>query len=338
MSTLSTPEQGSDESLFVPCPRCGSSAHRNVMKGSDYLHRLGDGFSVAACSSCELWFLNPVPAQLADYYPTDYRPHTERTVHEVPPRVRAYLARELDYRHLDVEAPVSPIYRAALDRLRVRWKVCCDLVPRFVEGGSVLEIGAASGQRLATLRELGWRNLHGIELMPSAAERARALGLDVVCGRVEDTLDQYKDCTFDVVVSSMVIEHLTNPFAVVNRVADKLKPGGQFLFSTITRDSLDARMFGKYWGGFDFPRHTVFFRDVDIKSMVEDKFEIIETAHHAAPQDFFRSAAWRADEGRWIDKMILAIKNPLLTYRLGMALAWARLTCRVSYRCQKKGA
>jgi len=320
------------------CPKCGSWDRHIVATGRDYLHGLPGHYSACECHGCGLWFLSPrpTPEQLASLYPDEYAPHAESEPLQFGPEIASYLAGTLGYSHLAVATEPRRSWRASLDRARLRWKVGVNLIPRWVPSGSVLEIGAASGTRLAMLRDLGWMDLHGIELVPAAAERARSRGAKVLCGSVEETLASYADRSFDVVITSMVIEHLSNPFDTMQKIAKKLRPGGQLLFSTVTRDSLDARMFGSYWGGFDFPRHLVFFRDRDIADMISPGFRMLEKFHHGAPQDFLRSASWRRPEGRWADRLVLSIRDGLLQYRLGLVLAWAGLTCRVSYRCERK--
>jgi SAM-dependent methyltransferase len=322
------------------CPRCGSSSEqRVVIVGRDHLHEFPGEFHACECSACGLWFLNPRPitAQRARFYPDDYAPHAEAPSSKPSEHMRAFLGRELGYKHLAGMPSERSRWPAPLQRARLRWKAAIDLIPAYVRGGTVLEIGCASGTRLAGLRTLGWTNLSGIELVPAAAQRARERGFSVLCGDVETTLEQLADASLDVVITSMVLEHLANPFAVVAMIARKVKPGGQLLFSTITRDSLDARVFGPYWGGFDFPRHLVFLRDADIDAMVRDNFDIIERAHHPAPQDFTRSAKWREPEGHWIDRAILSSTHAGVRNSVGSLLALARLSCRVSYRCRRKG-
>ena len=115
-------------------------------------------------------------------------------------------------------------------------------------------------------------------------------------------------------------------------VAAKLKPGGQFLFSTISRDSLDARIFGAHWAGFDFPRHMVHFRIQDIRDMLAGAFENVECFHQNAPVDFVRSATWR---NRPIDRVLGALAKSPLGKPLGGVLARLGMTTRVSFRCRR---
>jgi SAM-dependent methyltransferase len=220
-----------------------------------------------------------------------------------------------------------------------RWKVGVGLLPHFVPDGALLEIGCGNGSRLASLRAYGWRRLNGIELVAAAAEEARANGLAVECGPVESTLESRTDGSLDVVVSSMVLEHLHDPFAVVRQVAAKLKPGGQFLFSTVVRDSLDAKMYGKFWSGFDFPRHMVHFCRADLDAMLAEQFDQVEYFYQWAPIDFVRSSTWRRreGEGRSIDAVVARLQDRSWAMDIpGIALAWLGRTCRISCRCRRR--
>lgn len=321
--------------IETPCPKCEGAGKRTVFVGKDHLHKLPGEYKVVECEDCGMWFLNPRPEDedLSGLYPADYSPHVMPAEYVVSDDTAARLAQDFGYDHLARPIPRRQLLEP-LDRARFKWKAGVGLLPDFVSDGSVLDIGAASGSRLLELRALGWTKLHGIELVPAAAERARSRGLDVRCGSVEDTLDSFKDNSLDVIVTNMVLEHLHNPFDIVRRISSKLRPGGQFLFSTITRDSLDAKVFGDYWAGYDFPRHLVYLRDADIEQMIQGRFETVGRYHHAAAQDFVRPATWRAHEGRWLDRVILGLNHHGLRYRAALLIAWAGLSCRVSYRCR----
>lgn len=325
----------------VPCPRCRGGERHTVIRGRDYLHGLPGEFLVAECDRCGMWFQNPRPVaeDFVQLYPDDYRPHAPaagRELQAIPASRARYLRDELGYGELAATARRSTDWRTfAFWNPIHRWHAGMDLLPRFVPEGRLLEVGCGSGERLRTLREHGWRRLEGIELVPAAAAEARQHGFTVECGPLEELIEQYPDATFDVIVSSMVIEHLPDPFGAVGRMAAKLKPGGQFLFSTICRDAADAAMYGKRWGGLDLPRHLAFFRRADLAAMLAASFERVEYFHQVAPIDFVRAATWRRDDGErhLIDSLVLRAGESRVARLFSSALAWLGRTTRISCRC-----
>ena len=249
---------------------------------------------------------------MAELYPHDYGPHAPTPSSTASPECPAIVS----------------LMKSGLAKIP-GWKRWCegvDLVPEFVPGGKLLEIGCASGGRLISLRSLGWQHLQGIELAPSAAERARAEGYPVDCDSVENALARYPGEFFDVIISSMVLEHLFDPFAVVPEISRTLKKGGQFLFSTVVCDSLDAHIYRGYFSGFDLPRHMVFFQKRDIFCMMKEYFAGIECFHQNAPVDFVRSSMWRREhhEGTWFDPHRTARRQLARRLRAGVAVGAPR--------------
>ncbi len=197
-----------------------------------------------------------------------------------------------------------------------------------------MDIGCGSGGMLRLLQALGWTDLHGIEPDPAAAAIARSTGADVRQGAVEDVLPVYPDGHFDAIVASMVIEHVADPYAVMREIARTLRPGGELLLSTVTRDSMDAAFFGEYWAGFDFPRHMTFFRNEDIAALFAERFDRIQRFPQLGPIDWVRSASWRS---RPIDRLITRLGRRVM---LGPAIAAALAgrSTRVSLRARRLGA
>lgn len=304
---------------YVNCPRCGMQESEPLYAARDYLYHIPGEFYVANCRRCGLLFQNPRPAVLSLplIYPKSYVPHDAPAASDVEP---SWVRRLLQAINL------------------IRWQHArTSLRPRLVSEGKLLELGCASGARLIWLRRQGWKHLHGIELSPSAAKTACSMELEVRCGRLEEVIEEFPDGYFDVVISSMVLEHLLDPFKVVRQVARKLKPGGQFLFSTITRDSLDAKLYGKYWAGFDLPRHMVFFTKNDIALMLGGEFDEIKFRHQVAPVDYVRSSSWRIREGQagLFDRLAVVLGESLFSQILALGLAWLGKSCRVSVCCRK---
>jgi SAM-dependent methyltransferase len=203
--------------------------------------------------------------------------------------------------------------------------------------GRLLEIGCATGAKLVLLRNAGWRDLQGIELSEGAAAIARSKGLKVSSGSVDDSLNRFDPHTLDVIVASMVLEHLQNPFDVMEMILQKLKEGGELLLSTVVIDSIDYYMFNKpFWGGWDLPRHMVFFSKRDLVALLEPHFERVEFFYQVAPQDYTRAASYRLQQqGRLLDKVIVSIGESRLRFFCWLTV-FLHLASRVSIRCSGK--
>ena len=333
----------------VACPRCACSKSSPVYTAHDYIYGLPGTFYAERCDECDLWFQNPRPvdADIPLLYPETYTPHTATRRRRTMPSDHVswlknawrgwnhgYLTKKLRYEQRAINHRAAQIGArlGALLSPAARWRAGCDLVPHFVPNGQLLELGCGNGDSLERYRDLGWKNLHGVELSDSAARLARRAGFNVKTATIESALESYPDQTFDVIVAVMVLEHLTNPFAVIRQIARKLKPGGEFLFSTVIRDSLDGRIFGQYGVCFDFPRHMVFFRKGDLDDMLRPDFEDVHSWHQNTPIDFQRPASLRA--GRYDDRLCRFVESRTGRHAVSL-LARLKLMGRVSYRCRR---
>jgi SAM-dependent methyltransferase len=319
-----------------PCPRCGNARLRPIpVDGRDHLHGTPFVAHVAECTQCGLWFQSPrLPRQRhGELYPSEYAPHGARPSGGRPSLIVNRLVSKHGYAHLRELHDTSLLARI-LPGWLLEWRIGTLLIPAYVRGGRLLDVGCGNGTMLGLLKQLGWDDLHGIEPDPDAAAVARGTGADVTVGAVEDVLPEYADASFDVILTSMVVEHLADPYAVLREIARKLKPGGQLLLSTVTRDSPDAAFFGPYWSGFDFPRHMIYFRDVDIGALFAPDFDRVERFAQAAPVDWIRSAEAR---GRPIDRILMRLgRRALLLPSIASALLGS--ATRVSFRARRRPA
>jgi SAM-dependent methyltransferase len=329
----------------IACPRCGGNRSKREVSGRDHLYGIAGEFSAARCDDCGLLFQNPRVAEsdIGALYPADYGPHADSTAE--PRRARtvygalrdalwaSHLRDELGY---DTPKP-SVAVRATARFLRgvLRGRAGRLLIPRFRSDAAVLEVGCGAGDFLSQLRDLGWANLTGIELVPEAVERARSKGLEVRQGDALEQLAMLPAASFDVVIASMVLEHLPSPFTFIDAVARVLKPGGQFLFSTIVSDSWEASHYGGYWAGYDFPRHLVYMTRDDLRQAVSTWFDGFTEFPQHNQNDLLRSSTWRAPEGRFSDRLILAAPSWAL-WSLSVLAAWRRRSTRASFRCTRR--
>lgn len=107
-----------------------------------------------------------------------------------------------------------------------------DLLRLLPPGGDlrVLELGAGDGATLRAAKEMGLASYTvGVELM---APEGGAPGVDrFLQGNVEALELDLPAGSFDAVLCADVLEHLVDPWRVVARMADLLRPGGVFLSS-----------------------------------------------------------------------------------------------------------
>jgi ubiquinone/menaquinone biosynthesis C-methylase UbiE len=99
----------------------------------------------------------------------------------------------------------------------------------------ILEIGAGGGFLLEDLWQRGFRDLTGSDItVTSMVEMSRkAIALSVVAANAESL--PFVDESFDIVLSSDVIEHLTRVDAHLSEVSRILRPGGRYLLKTPNR-------------------------------------------------------------------------------------------------------
>jgi SAM-dependent methyltransferase len=122
--------------------------------------------------------------------------------------------------------------------------------------GDVLEIGCGRGDLGDVLAARGWR-VTGVEPSPLACSAARANGLAVLQGTVDDV--PLPSAAYDVAIFHHSLEHVTDPTEALRRVRAALRPGGSVLIAVPNFGSRDRRRLGVGWWGLDPPRHRFHF-------------------------------------------------------------------------------
>jgi len=116
---------------------------------------------------------------------------------------------------------------AGMRRLRL-W------TPHF-SGKSVLELGCGTGLNTAHLAESA-QAVTAIDLstrmLAEAAKRVRADHVDFLCLDLLAGLP-FEDSSYDVVVETLVLEHVSDLGSVFTEVFRLMRPGGQFLMSEL---------------------------------------------------------------------------------------------------------
>jgi SAM-dependent methyltransferase len=226
----------------VACNGCGGIKYNILFELSDYLlDRPAVRAQFVRCRQCGLVYQNPrpTPDEISQHYPPDYEVFQYKNKTSVQRFIATYGIQKR-----------------------------CRAITRLKKEGHLLDVGCATGSFLANMRHLpGW-HVQGVEISDYAANVARQnFGLEVYVGALEQAA--FPSESFDVVTLWDVLEHLHDPSASLAEIWRILRPGGIVAIRVPNLDSWDARLFGRYWAGWDAPRHLYVFSLSTIRAMLE---------------------------------------------------------------------
>jgi SAM-dependent methyltransferase len=133
-----------------------------------------------------------------------------------------------------------------------------DIVKKYCSGGSLLDIGCASGLFLERAAQGGWK-VTGVEPSETLYERAKeklANQGEVICATLQNSL--LPSASFDVLTAWDVLEHVPDPLEFVRACAALLRDGGYLIVNVPDIDSLPARILGTRWPLL-LPEHLNYF-------------------------------------------------------------------------------
>lgn len=197
---------------------------RRDFKTRDYNRRVSrETFSYAKCPLCKLVSLQNVPFDLGAYYETGYH---------VRPRTEAEIAAGLAHEQYKVE-----------------------LVRRFAGSGRLLEIGPSWGAFCVLAKRAGF-SVEAIEMDRSCCEFLESrFGIRAICR--SDEAAALADVTPpDVVAAWHVLEHLRDPWRLLDAIAARLSPGGILVLALPNPAAFQFNVLGRYWAHVDAPRHA----------------------------------------------------------------------------------
>jgi len=229
--------------IVKKCPICGSFKLDTAFKTKDFFLSQEE-FGISKCKKCGFHFTNPRPQEgnLGAYYKsTDYISHSNANK-----GMFAYLYQSIR------KYTLTQKY---------------ELISKRKEGNKILDIGCATGQFLYEFKKRGWL-CKGIEPDSTAREFAKNQ-YDL---KVFDPsyINEFENHSFDVISMWHVLEHVSDLKSRMEDLKRLLKHNGYLFIALPNLESWDAAYYGKYWAGFDVPRHLYHFNKTNVKKLFEE--------------------------------------------------------------------
>ena len=278
MTRSGSNELSNPDMELVVCDLCQSEQSDVIVRQRDLLLEVTkDEFTIVRCRQCGLVYLNPRPSKelLGSYYPTVYYPPVQvKTQPQFQQQAKRFSARIKRW-------VLEDYYGYPSDESAGWWRhvrrvlIWPDKTLRELKGrhplpwrgeGKVLDVGCGVGGNLKTLQDQGW-DPYGIEISEVAAAHAREL----VTGNIHrGTLESapFPPQSFDLVFMSHSLEHLPSPVDALRRVHRLLKDDGLLAISVPNVNSLEFKLFGRWWFPLDPPRHFYHFDRCSLSGII----------------------------------------------------------------------
>jgi SAM-dependent methyltransferase len=229
----------------------------------------------------DLYLIDP-PADRSRHYPSGYYSFAAS-----PPRLGPVHRRLRRWRTALLLSRAGRLDSLLFRRERARWVPW--LAGRRVGLDSrICDIGSGSGKLLHRLRLAGFTDVTGVD--PYVDAPSDEPGLRILKQRPDEVTE-----TFDVVILSHALEHMSDPAGVMQSVRRMVRPGGTVVVRLPLADSEAWDRYGTNWVQLDAPRHLFVPTSAAVRRLLDRVgFTIERTIYDSDAFQFWGSEQYAA--------------------------------------------
>ncbi len=235
-----------DTGTATDCTVCRSPDTVETATPGDYEYgvAIAEKFRLRACRRCGSEFVWPRPSleELAAMYPDTYYAYDQ-----------------------DMSPFWAWLYRIRCRKEAQRLNALSDKRPI-----RLFDIGTGDCRHFRNIGEEGEYRFSGVELNAKMAADACAQGYDVFAGSFEDFDTAGREGTVDILNMNHVIEHVIDPLETMQKIHTLLDDNGVFYGRTPQIPSNGVKLFGRYWGGYHYPRHLHLFTKESLAAVLKE--------------------------------------------------------------------
>ncbi len=198
-------------------------------------------FGYFLCSDCGTLQIVQVPDDLSAYYPAAYYTYQRGQ----PAAWKAWLRQQRN------RALLNPLMAPSRFLTYLQpYEALASLASLPLHRHSrILDVGAGQGVLVSALRELGYRDVTGIDPLADPQNK-QVLATD---------LSDLEQGPFDLIMFHHSLEHVANPGGLLAEARQRLSPRGQIVVRVPLVDSWAFQTYGHDWVQWDPPRHLYLF-------------------------------------------------------------------------------
>ncbi len=273
-----------DESKQDICFLCNSHASRKALWRDSQT-----GWLRARCPQCGMISVTPIPEseEIRQLYVSE-----ERSEHTLQRRYKEETENLLNADEKDCRD--LPLYHDIADWGGQfdwqTWDASLDKDKRY------LDVGCSAGRAVLAMQTCGW-NAQGVDLDSDAVQYGKLLGLNLKEGMIEDIPQEE---SFHLITLLDVIEHVSDPIALLCQCYKRLQSGGLIVVKTPCADSLPHYLVGNGW--LESKEHLHFFSRQTLRQTLEQAgFHILAIRQTMeAPTHYLHYQKW---QGRFFPEL-----------------------------------
>ena len=294
-----SPERSPVAISATPHPRCPLCALEGKVLYSglvDWLYGVPGTWGMRWCSSCSVAWLDPQPVpadvpRLYSRYCTHDAGQSKTRIGQLQEAATECALKQLGY-PVEGSKEILPRIFSILPSIR-RSAFLSVLGLPASKTGRLLDVGCGNGHFISRMRSFGW-TVSGIDPDPAAVSFGAKQDLHIRTGMVGDLPETER---YDVITLSHVVEHVSDPVALLRECAKRLEPTGRLILATPNINSLGHWWFKKFWRGLEIPRHFIIYSPVALRTCVVRAglaVESMTTESRLAQMIYKQSASARA--------------------------------------------
>jgi SAM-dependent methyltransferase len=271
-----------------------------------------DRFDYIQCAACKCLQIAAIPRDMSKYYPSHYYSFTpKKRRHQRNPAIRT-LRRFQDR---------STVFRRGLlGSLVAAWSPNKKLLPLARVGltrdSRVLDVGCGDGWRLSALREIGFRNVLGVD--PYIEKDIRhENGVEVLKRGIYDVSGEW-----DLIMYHHSFEHVPDQVRELQAVARLLPSGGCCLIRVPTVSSFAWERYRENWVQLDAPRHYLLPSVEGMRLLAEKTGFIVRDVLFDSTKDQF--------QGSELYRLGMPLSSGEKIFPVSQVKAWKRLAKKLN--------